>query len=73
MKQHKHYVPCLVIEWSKLGIYGGTIGVDDADGSIGFLPVFETIEALRKIYPDEPYMCIEPRKGQVVKRKEKQL
>jgi hypothetical protein len=49
----KYYVPLMLVHWT-------SIGFEDASGATGFLPVFESIQALRKCYPDGPYICIEP-------------
>jgi hypothetical protein len=50
----QYYVSLIVIEWEKLGI--GFF----KDESIGFLPVYETIDALRKEWPKAAYIRVTP-------------
>jgi hypothetical protein len=48
----RYYLVMVLVKWKELNVEF------DNSGAIGYLPVYETIEALRKDYPTAPFITI---------------
>jgi hypothetical protein len=48
----RYYVVLILVKWKELHIEF------ENSGAIGYLPVYETVEALRKDYPVAPFITV---------------
>lgn len=64
------YVRCVITPWSVLEVlpnlpYLNAYSLTSPDGSVGFLSVFEDLEAFQREYPNEPYLVIQEQTGPI--------
>ena len=62
------YVRLVITPWSALEVlpdfpFMNAFPFAPPDGSLGFLPVFESLEAFQNNYPGEPYFVIQEQRA----------
>lgn len=48
----RYYVVLSLVKWKALNVEF------ENSGSLGYLPVYDSVEALRKDYPNEPFIVV---------------